>query len=231
MGGRDRKVPPFSVLVTLVRYVAVMPAPDIKRLDGVGLTALHDTYRKQVDAWIRPVDGRWRFVDNAGRGYWMDQPHGAALHEAAHQRVDEMFSSLDGSSWLKVFVMFVLTDGVMFGLAQVGLLATMPGFIYLLPAVLFFFRDVITEVEYAFAMHRLRAQIARALGGSERGDAAAEFLFELNAPNLLLTGGGALFVTAGIASLVVTDQTLLLKVGVLAGLALIAGIALKVWRS
>jgi len=207
-----------------------MPAPDIKRLDDAGLTALHGTYRKQVDAWIRPVGGRWRFVDNAGRGYWMDQQDGAALHEAAHQRVDEMFSSLDGSSWLKVIVLVVLTDGVMFGLGQVGLLGTMPGFIYLLPAVLFFFRDVITEVEYAFAMHRLRAEIARALGGSGRGDVSSEFLFELNAPNLLLAGGGALFVTAGIASLVVADQAMLLKVGVLAGLALVAGIALKVRR-
>ena len=230
MGGRDRKVPLFSVLVTLVRYTAAMTAPDIKRLDNAGLNALHDTYRKQVDAWIRPVDGRWRFVDNAGCGYWMDQEDGAALHEAAHQRVDEMFSSLDGSSWLKVFVMFVLTDVGIFGLAQFGLLGTMSGFIYLLPAILFFFKDVITEVEYAFAMHRLRAEIARALGGGSRTDASSQFLFELTAPNLLLASGGALCVTAGIASLVVTDQTMLLKVGVLAGLALIAGIALKVWR-
>ena len=211
-------------------YLARMTTPDASRLERAGLGQLHETYRKQVDAWMRPVDGRWRFVDNAGCGYWMDQEDGAALHEAAHQRVDEMFSSLDGSSWLKVFVMFVLTDMVMFGLAQFGLLGTMPGFIYLLPAILFFFKDVITEVEYAFAMHRLRAEIARALGGGSRSDAASQFLFELNAPNLLLAGGGALFVTAGIASLVVADQSMLLKVGVLAGLALVAGIVLKVWR-
>ena len=208
-----------------------MSAPDAERLEEAGLAALHHTYRKQVDAWIRPVEGRWRFVDNAGRGYWMDQKSGAAVHAAAHKRVDELFGGLDGSSWLTVIVAFVLGEGVIWLLRQLSLLGEMPGIVYLLPVALFLFKDAIAEIEYAFAMHRLRAGIARGLGGGARGDVASEFLFELTASNLLVAGGGALSVTAGVASLVVADQTMLLKVGVLAGLALTAGLVLRAWRS
>ena len=200
---------------------------DTTRLERNGLGQLHETYRKQVDAWIRPEGGRWRFIDNAGRGYWLDEDDGAAVHAAAHQRVDELFGGLDGSNWLTVIVAAVIGEVVALILHQLG---GLPGIVYVLPLGLFLFKDAIGEIEYAFATHRLRAQIARELNGGPSGDAASEFLFELNAHNLLMAGGGALFVTAGIASLVVTDQTLLLKVGILAGLALIAGIALKVWR-
>jgi hypothetical protein len=207
-----------------------MTAPDTRRLDAAGLSALHRTYRRQVDCWIRPEGGRWRFVDNAGRGYWMDEDDGAALHAAAHERVDELFGGLDGSSWLTVIVAFVLGEGVIWLLRQLSMVGEIPGIVYVLPLALFLFKDAIAEIEYAFAMHRLRAEIARGLGGGTNGEAAPAFLFEVTAPNLLMAGGGALFVTAGLASLVVTDQTLLLKVGVLAGLALATGIALKVWR-
>lgn len=204
-----------------------MTEPDTARLERAGLSKLHETYRQQVGGWIRPVDGRWRFVDNAGRGYWLDQDDGASVHAAAHKRVDELFGGLDGSSWLTVIAAFVLGEVAALILHQLG---GLPGIVYVLPLGLYFFKDAISEIEYAFATHRLRAQIARELNGGPRGGAASEFLFELNAPNLLLAGGGALFVTAGLASFVVADQSMLLKVGVLAGLALIAGIALKVWR-
>ena len=204
-----------------------MTTPDATRLEQAGLSQLHETYRKQVDGWIRPVEGRWRFIDNAGRGYWLDQEDGAAIHAAAHTRVDELFGGLDGSSWLTVIAAFVLGEVAALILHQLG---GLPGIVYVLPLGLYFFKDAISEIEYAFSAHRLRAGIARELNGGPRGDAASEFLFELNAPNLLLAAGGALFVTAGIASLVVADQSMLLKVGVLAGLALIAGIVLKVWR-
>ena len=204
-----------------------MSEPDTTRLERNGLGQLHATYRKQVDAWIRPVEGRWRFIDNAGRGYWLGQEDGAAIHAAAHSRVDELFGGLDGSNWLTVIVAAVIGEVAALILHQLG---GLPGIVYVLPIGLFLFKDAIGEIEYAFATHRLRAQIARELNGGSRSDAASEFLFELNAPNLLMAGGGALFVTAGIASLVITDQAMLLKVGVLAGLALVAGVVLKVWR-
>ena len=200
---------------------------DTTRLEQSGLTALHATYRKQVDAWIRPSGAGWRFIDNAGRGYWLDEDDGAEVHAAAHKRVDELFGGLDGSSWLTVIFACGLGELVALILHQLG---GLPGIVYVLPLGLFLFKDAISEIEYAFATHRLRAEIARGLGGGARGDAASEFLFELNAPNLLMAGGGALFVTASIASLVVADQTMLLKVGVLAGLALVAGMVIKVWR-
>ena len=200
---------------------------DTTRLEQSGLTALHATYRKQVDAWIRPSGAGWRFIDNAGRSYWLDEDDGAAVHAAAHKRVDELFGGLDGSNWLTVIFAWVLGEVVALILHQLG---GLPGIVYVLPLGLFLFKDAISEIEYAFATHRLRAEIARGLGGGARGDAASEFLFELNAPNLLMAGGGALFVTASIASLVVADQTMLLKVGVLAGLALVAGMVIKVWR-
>ena len=190
---------------------------DTARLERNGLGQLHETYRKQVNAWIRPEGGRWRFIDNAGHGYWLDADDGAELHAAAHQRVDELFGGLDGSSWLGVIVAAVIGEVVALILHQFG---GLPGIVYVLPLGLFLFKDAISEIEYAFATHRLRAQIARELNGGPSGDGASELLFELNAQNLLMAGGGALFVTAGIASLVVADQTMLLKVGLLAGLAL-----------
>ena len=201
---------------------------DTISLEQAGLTKLHATYRKQVDAWIRPVGAGWRFIDNAGQGYTLDDADGAALHAAAHERVDDMFSSLDGNSGLTLLVAMVLGEGIIWLLGQLKLFGEMPGIVYVLPVALFLFKDAIAEIEYAFAMHKLRAQIARQLGGgAARSDAASAFLFELSAANLLLAGGAALLVTWGLAGAVVTDQTLLLRLAVCGGAALTGGLLLK----
>ena len=204
-----------------------MTEPDTARLERAGLGQLHATYRKQVDAWIRPVEGRWRFVDNTGRGHWMNHEQGAALHEAAHHRVDELFSGMDGSSWKLVITAFVLSEAALWILGQFSAAGGLPGIVYVLPLALYFFKDTIAEIEYDFAMNRLRADMARQLGGSRPSDAAGAFLFELSASNLLLAGGAALLVTAGLASQVVAGQTVLLKTLVCAGLALVGGLLLK----
>ena len=204
-----------------------MSKPDATSLAQSGLTALHATYRKQVDAWIRPSGEGWWFIDNSGQGYSLNQTDGTALHAAAHERVDELFTSLDGNSWLTVLVAMVLGEGVIWLLGQLAVFGEMPGIVYVLPVALYLFKDAIAEIEYAFAMHKLRAQIARQLGGDGRGDAASAMLFELSAANLLLAGGGALLVTWGLAGEIVTDQTLLLKLAVGGGAALTGGLLLK----
>ena len=202
---------------------------DASSLEQSGLTALHATYRKQVDAWIRPSGAGWRFIDNAGQGYTLNEADGAALHAAAHARVDELFSSLDGAKWLTLLVAAVLGEGIIWLLGQLKLFGEMPGIVYVLPVALFLFKDAIAEIEYAFAMHKLRAQLARQLGGSgsRRGDAGSALLFELSASNLLLAGGGALLLTWLLAGGVVADQTLLARLAMCGGAALTAGLLLK----
>ena len=200
---------------------------DATSLEQSGLTALHATYRKQVDAWIRPVGAGWRFIDNSGQGYTLNQADGTALHAAAHERVDELFTSLDGNSWLTLLVAMVLGEGVIWLLGQLAVFGEMPGIVYVLPVALYLFKDAIVEIEYAFAMHKLRAQIARQLGGDGRGDAASAMLFELSAANLLLAGGAALLVTWGLAGEIVTDQPMLLRLAVCGCAALTGGLLLK----
>lgn len=196
-----------------------------EREERAGLTKLRQTYERMNDAAIRQTERGWRFYDNQGRSFELSPTEGAELHKAGQTRVDELMRSLNGNSWL-ILIPAVLT--IMLGMrmaAEFEAVGAMPTALYFVPCLLFFCRDIIAEIEFAFSAMKWRevqADIFRRRDGREHEKYSYAVVFD---PRLLLWVASALVVLGLIGLLVFTGLPPIATAAVGLGLGLV-GMAL-----
>lgn len=125
-----------------------------------GLAKLRDTYERLIDGWLRRTPTGWQLTDNQGRDYPLSMEDGAQFYREAHAKIDELFASLEGKAW---YMMIPAALVAVLGLRMVdqfALYGTMPVAVYFLPCLLFVFKDVIAEVQFAIEMNRWRSELA-----------------------------------------------------------------------
>ena len=196
----------------------------LEREERVGLTKLRQTYERMNEAAIRQTVSGWRFYDNQGRSFELSPTEGAELHKAGQTRVDELIRSLDGNSWL-ILIPAALT--MMLGMrmaSEFEAVGAMPTALYFMPCLLFFFKDVIAEIEFALSMMKWReaqADIFRQRDGREHEKHSYSVVFD---PRLMLWVTSAMAVLGLIGLLVLAGIPPIATVLVGLGLGLV-GIA------
>ncbi len=126
-----------------------------------GLSELRGTYDRTVDGWLRPDQGGWRFTDTQGEVYRLSAEDGDRIHHAARERIDELFASLEGQSWLLVVAAMVVGFLGLKMADEFVLYGAMPTGVYFVPCLLFLCKDVIAEVQFAWAMNKWRGDLAK----------------------------------------------------------------------
>jgi len=159
------------------------------------LAKLRATYERMADATVRRDEGGWRFYDIQGRSFALGAAEGAALRGEAQARIDGLFRSLNGSSW--VLLLFAAAVGmVMMRMANEFLVAGgMPSVVYLIPCVALLFGDAANEIRFAFAMLAWREETASALRRRDGREAEATTyacIFDPRMPRWAGFGLGAL---------------------------------------
>jgi hypothetical protein len=130
------------------------------REHSAGLGKLRQTYELTIDGWIRPSGNGWRFTDNQGRVYRLDDEDGPQVQALARAKVDELFSSLEGQVWYMLIpAMLVSMLGIKM-LDELAMYGAMPTAVYFAPCLLFLFKDVINEVRFAWEMNKWRGELA-----------------------------------------------------------------------
>lgn len=146
------------------------------REHSAGLGKLRQTYERTIDGWIRPGLNGWRFTDNQGRVYSLDEEDGQQVRALALAKVDELLSSLEGQVWYMLIpAMLVGLVGIKM-LDELALFGAMPTAVYFAPCLLFLCKDVINEIRFAWDMNTWRGELAeRVRQATGREDETAQY--------------------------------------------------------
>jgi hypothetical protein len=158
-----------------------------------GLGKLRQTYERTIDGWLRPGLNGWRFTDNQGRVYRLDETDGQQLQAEARAKIDALFDSLEGQAWYMIIpAMLVGFLGIRMA-DEFVLYGAMPTAVYFLPCLAFVFKDVIGEVRFAWELNQWRNEIAvRLRQASGREDETGQYSL-LKDDRLMVWIGWALF--------------------------------------
>lgn len=163
------------------------------RDNSYGLGELRNTYERTIDGWLRQGLNGWRFTDNQGNVYRLDDAEGERLCREAHDKVDELFAGLEGQAW------YMLVPAMLVGMLGLGmadeflLYGAMPTAVYFVPCLLFLFKDVIREISFAFAINKWRGELAQRIRAAQGREAEGHDYSLWRDERLMVWIGWALF--------------------------------------
>ena len=182
-----------------------------------GLGELRDTYERVIDGWLRRGLNGWRFTDNQGRVYRLDDAQGEQLHREAHDKVAELFAGLEGQAW------YMLIPAMLVGFLAIKmsdeflLYDAMPTAVYFVPCLLFLFKDVIREISFAWAMNKWREELAQRIRVQQGREAEGHDYSLWRDERLMVWIGWALFGPGLVIAMLLYDNfdTFFLAIGMM----------------